>query len=477
MGQTGWLEDPRYDACLDELAALQGQESALFAARARVLAQLAARTSREGWQAEAPFDSLVLDVAGTCTLGQVAASSRLTDAEHLVVRLPGTAALLESGRLAVHQAQVLVGETRDLAPEVCAEVERRVLSPAPLLCPADLRRLVKRTVLSVDASERARREAEALQGRRVWTRPAEDGMTMLYALLPAEQAQRLHQQLTEQARAAAGPDEARTRDQLRADLLVAAVCGETGPGRATVQAHVHVPLAVALGASDDAAELEGHGPISAAHARRLLDDADLRRVCVDPETGEVWSVDRRTTRVRSAPTPSPQPSATDLPLRPVVGRQESVPPSDFEASDGSPPGAQRLRPDVRAALLALADLPPPALLSVESQYEPSRPLARLVRARDVRCDGIGCSVPASRCELDHDVPWPDGPTSPGNLTARSQRCHHAKHHGWTAVRDPAGTTWTSPGGRTYRVLARSSRAPGLSRGPGGATASRYPTCS
>lgn len=127
MTTTSWLCDPQYDAALDELAALQVTQAAAFAAQARVLARLAARTTRDGWQGEAPFDSLVLDVAGTCHLGQLAASSRLTDGEHLVVRLPATLDALETGQLLVHQAQVLIGETRSLEPAVCAEVERRIL--------------------------------------------------------------------------------------------------------------------------------------------------------------------------------------------------------------------------------------------------------------------------------------------------------------------------------------------------------------
>jgi hypothetical protein len=83
-----WLLDPRYDAALDELARLQTAQAALFAAQARALALLAAGTTRTGWKGAAPFESLLLDVAGTCVLGQNAASGRLLDAEHLTVRLP-----------------------------------------------------------------------------------------------------------------------------------------------------------------------------------------------------------------------------------------------------------------------------------------------------------------------------------------------------------------------------------------------------
>ena len=67
--RSGWLRDPRYDAGLEELATLEAAEGRLLAARVRVLVSLSGRTSRDGWQGDAPFESVLLDVAGTCVLG------------------------------------------------------------------------------------------------------------------------------------------------------------------------------------------------------------------------------------------------------------------------------------------------------------------------------------------------------------------------------------------------------------------------
>jgi hypothetical protein len=124
------FSDSGYDAALEQLAELQRARARAFAVEARSLAALAVGTSRQGWQAEAPRDSLVLDVAGTCEIGQLTASSRLDEAEHLVVRLPGTLGLLEAGELLVPQAMVLIAETRTCTPTVCAQVETRVLPTA-----------------------------------------------------------------------------------------------------------------------------------------------------------------------------------------------------------------------------------------------------------------------------------------------------------------------------------------------------------
>ncbi len=72
--------------------------------------------------------------------------------------------------------------------------------------------------------------------------------------------------------------------------------------------------------------------------------------------------------------------------------------------------------------------PPPA-----GGYRPNAGLDRYVRSRDRRCRFPGCrrSVPG-RGELDHDRPWPDGPTSADNLVGYCTPHHRGKHQapGW-----------------------------------------------
>ena len=72
--------------------------------------------------------------------------------------------------------------------------------------------------------------------------------------------------------------------------------------------------------------------------------------------------------------------------------------------------------------------PPPS-----DGYRPGAALDRYVRARDRRCRQPGCRrrVPLGG-ELDHDRPWPDGPTSAGNLAGYCTGHHRGKHQapGW-----------------------------------------------
>ena len=51
----------------------------------------------------------------------------------------------------------------------------------------------------------------------------------------------------------------------------------------------------------------------------------------------------------------------------------------------------------------------------EPGYRPSRQLQHLIRARTPTCPAPGCGACAQYCDIDHTIPWPDGPTSEGNL--------------------------------------------------------------
>ena len=74
-----------------------------------------------------------------------------------------------------------------------------------------------------------------------------------------------------------------------------------------------------------------------------------------------------------------------------------------------------------------------------------------IEARDQTCSWVTCDMPASRCDTEHAIPWPDGASDPTNCGPVSRRHHNAKTRGhWRMVRHPDGQVdWTSPLGFTY----------------------------
>ncbi len=87
----------------------------------------------------------------------------------------------------------------------------------------------------------------------------------------------------------------------------------------------------------------------------------------------------------------------------------------------------------------------------EPRYKPSADLAEFVRRRDLFCRAPGCDVPADRCDIDHTIPYPIGPTHASNLKCLCRKNHLMKtFDGWHDVQLPDGTViWTSPSGRRY----------------------------
>jgi hypothetical protein len=85
-------------------------------------------------------------------------------------------------------------------------------------------------------------------------------------------------------------------------------------------------------------------------------------------------------------------------------------------------------------------------------YRPGAELERFLRARDRRCRQPGCRQRVG--ELDHHIPWPDGPTAASNMNGFCERHHRGKHQapgfdyqltptGELTVTTPTGTTATT----------------------------------
>ncbi len=91
----------------------------------------------------------------------------------------------------------------------------------------------------------------------------------------------------------------------------------------------------------------------------------------------------------------------------------------------------------------------------EDRYVPSRKLKHLLRARAQTCSAPACNAQAQYCDLDHTVPYPEGPTDQCNLNPKCRRHHRVKQApGWQVAQPtPDTATWTTPSGRTHSTRA------------------------
>jgi len=101
-------------------------------------------------------------------------------------------------------------------------------------------------------------------------------------------------------------------------------------------------------------------------------------------------------------------------------------------------------------------------------------LARLLKVRAPRCEWPGCGHRAAGCDLDHDQPWPAGPTCGCNLGPLCRRHHRLKHALLAKHRTPGNNVrWTSPTGRSWTAPSQHT-APQTARRPAPPVAPRHP---
>jgi hypothetical protein len=117
---------------------------------------------------------------------------------------------------------------------------------------------------------------------------------------------------------------------------------------------------------------------------------------------------------------------------------------------------------------AVLDRPPPV-----DRYRPTPAQRRFGKARDRTCRHPGCGQPVARVDLDHVVPYPEGPTDCDNLCCLCRRHHRLKTHapGWRfvlthdcrlRVTTPSGVTRTTrPPGLRDRIEQRALPAPAV----------------
>ncbi len=281
---------------VDALVALERHLAWLAGMQAQVLAAMATDDrSEDRWVRE--------EVGCALRLSAVTAQRRLAVAETLTGTLAETGRALRRGRISYLHAMTLAEATYGLDDDTAVAVEARVLRRANGQTLAEFKRSVRRAVHALDPARVEEQRAQAMTERRVCISPRDDGMTELWALLPAEGAAAVMTAVDALASVTSATDP-RTTDQRRADALVdlgvAALHDPLLPKAQGMRPAVHVTVALStlLGLDEQPGELAGHGPIPASVARRLAADhtGTWRRLLTDPATNTLLDYGRSTYR-------------------------------------------------------------------------------------------------------------------------------------------------------------------------------------
>lgn len=451
-----------------------------------------ARRLPAGQVAEVAAD--VVAVATGTSIGQ--AGRRCDLAARLAADLPQLLDLLAVGRVAIAAVELVERETRGVSQETLAAVLAHLLAPVRgrpgSIRIADLqsrevaracRRVIARSEPQVLAERAGRNRAEAIGVR---AEPGPVGTSQVTAILPSEVAAAVMAAIDAAGQVRLEDQPELTRGAARAlgfaDLLLRGV---------EVTAHVRLGIPVIT----SAASRLGFAPITGGRSGDHTDQAGGRhpfgRFCTcgaDPaecpcfgppddapfapgDGGEPGQGRRaRSGRVVTGTGADKVDVLTEEWHGPGLQTQAATsfgPEGPIGWISGATiPGIGYIPPDTVAALVtrletrvsrALLDARTGTLLETSNpRYRIPEGLREFVTAREGTCRMFGCTRPVQTtrtgygADLDHATPWPEGSTSPANLSALCRHHHRIKHSPrWSHhLHDDGSTTWTTPGGRT-----------------------------
>lgn len=416
-------------------------EAAAGARRLAAIAELARRrVDDDDEQANWVFDgwaSAAAEVAAAMTVGQRRASAQMRIAVALRDRLPRVAALYMQGALSSRVVSAITWRTQlvedaDALALIDAALAEGAINWGPLsenrLDQAIDAWIFRFDPAAVRRSESSTRTRDFVIGdlddpaetTSVWGRL----LTTHAAVLKRRVAQMVHGVCADDPR----PMGERRSDAVGAILTgnfhLACQCGsETCPAADTPSSSNVVIRVLADQSTVDAAVATANGT-SSVNETTSVDEARS----VDESTS-VNEVDGAT----QEPTP---PSAPVIPPPALIVGEGVVPTSLL---------AQLIRGGAKVRPITMPSDEP------EPHYRPSAELAEFVRMRDIYCRAPGCDVPADRCDLDHTIPYPIGPTHASNIKCLCRTNHLMKTFGgWQDIQLPDGTViWISPSGRKY----------------------------
>jgi hypothetical protein len=349
--------------------------------------------------------SLRLELASAMRVTEYAAGELIGLADAVVHRYPAVLDSLAAARMTESHVKVLVAALDAAEPELRGGLVGEAVRLAETLPVGTFRRTFAGVVERARAITLEQRYADAVAERRVVVESAGDGMAWLMAYLPEVEARAVFRRATAigkaliaddaaGAAAAGGAGKTRTLDQVRADVIADLLIEGDVTGHPKTARGIRAEVVVT---APVLSLLDGEGKMSG-----------------------------------------------DLPVVEGVG---PIPLSVAKELCGGAKEWMRVLTHPETGMV----------LSVgRTKYRAPKALEKLAKWRSERCMGPGCGMPASQCQIDHQLAWKDGGCTCLDNNAPLCQAHHTiKHHGgWvvTQIPDSGGVIeWISPHGRRYLV--------------------------
>ncbi len=234
-----------------------------------VMAALRDRMAAEEDLAEFPELAASAEIRAALRLTRRAADRDLSMALELQDRLPQVGEALAAGEVDLPRAWVMLRGTEHLRLEEARAVVDLVIADAARLTTGQLHSRIRRLCLEADPDGAESVYQRAVEGRRLVAEATPEGTGNLLGLdLPAELVGLVSKRINYLARSLRTRGEARTMDQLRADVFLDLLAGEAH-GASGGGVGIEVDLETLMGLAARPGELAGFGPVIADIARQV----------------------------------------------------------------------------------------------------------------------------------------------------------------------------------------------------------------
>ena len=406
---------------VDAITEFAAAEAAAAARRLAAIAELVRRRcgdeENSQWSCDS-WDCAAAEVSAAMGVSHGRASGQMHLAQSLRLRLPRVAELFAAGRLSARVVAAIAWRT-DLVtdPDAMAVIDAALAQHAArwdALSQYKLEQAIDAWIDKHDPGALRRTRASARsRDVTIGAQNHESGTAALWGRLFASDATLLERRLEAMAHSVC-EDDPRTIGQRRADAL-----GALAAGAQDLTCQCGGPECPAGGKDPRATGVVIH-VLADAEALEAQPDSQMSGAGDRPLTGSPGQAGHSGSAVIVGGGAMPTPLLAEL-IRAGAKTRHLRRPSD----------------------------------AAELRYRPSTALDEFVRLRDLTCRFPNCDQPAEFCDIDHAIPWPQGPTHPSNLRALCRKHHLLKTFwagdgGWRDRQYPDGTiVWTAPSGRTY----------------------------